>query len=106
MLVSHPQETRMTPPFEPGGPWNVIEFPRSAIRYRTSPPPTSTRLASLAFLRVAWLLHLAAAAGSASRFAVVSEFRLAAARGVLDPGARVARERVVDGPEDLGARPA
>src|ERR1051325_1056785 len=60
MLVSHPQETRMTPPFEPGGPWNVIEFPRSAIRYRTSPPPPSPRRASLSFQSVAWLLLAAA----------------------------------------------
>src|ERR1044072_4259765 len=60
MLVSHPQETRMTPPFELGGPWSVVESPRSAIRYRTSPPPPSPRRASLSFQSVAWLLLAAA----------------------------------------------
>ena len=49
----------MTPPLEPRGPWNVIEFPRSAIRYRTSPPPRPRR-APPSFQSIAWGLLAAA----------------------------------------------
>src|ERR1043166_6072528 len=76
MHVSHPQETRMNAPFEPRGPWNVIEFPRSAIRYRTSPPPPP-RPAPPSFQSIAWLLL---AASSVLALGVLANAWLAVAR--------------------------